>query len=166
MWDSSELEPQGFPVRYVCDICNLRDTEASYLYTHGDSDVISFHIYASWFLPPSCWPTLKLSEMFVTVIALKYALLVSQWSYRLLLKVITDSVLFEQRDKSLPFNSTHYMVLCPQNHDRIVTTDSVTSIHPTYIKNNISCEWSTSSNTSHSTRKRKTSRNKLVANSI
>ena len=159
MWDSSELEPQGFPVRYVCDICNLRDTEASYLYTQGDSDVTSFHIYASWFLPPSC--TLKLSEMFVTVIALKYALLVSQWSYRLLLKLITDSLLFEQRDKSL-----HYIVLCPQNHDRIVTTDSVKSIHPTYIKNNISCESSTSSNTSHSTRKRKTNRNKLVANSI
>jgi len=23
-------------------------------YTEGDSDVISFHIYASWFSPPSC----------------------------------------------------------------------------------------------------------------
>jgi len=23
-------------------------------YTQGDSDVISFHIYASWFSPPSC----------------------------------------------------------------------------------------------------------------
>ena len=24
------------------------------VYTQGDSDVISFHIYASWFSPPSC----------------------------------------------------------------------------------------------------------------
>ena len=23
-------------------------------YTQGDSDIISFHIYASWFPPPSC----------------------------------------------------------------------------------------------------------------
>ena len=23
-------------------------------YTYGDSDVISFHIYASWLSPPSC----------------------------------------------------------------------------------------------------------------
>ena len=67
--------------------------------------------------------------MFVTVIALKYALLVSQWSYGHFLK-LTDSILFEQHDKSSPFNSTHYVVLYPQNGDRIVTIDSVTSFHP------------------------------------
>ena len=27
---------------------------AEHSYTYGDSDVISFCIYASWFLPPSC----------------------------------------------------------------------------------------------------------------
>ena len=58
--------------------------------------------------------------MFVTVIALKYALLVSQWSYGHFLKP-TDSVLFEQRDKSSTFNSTNFIVLYPQNGDRIVT---------------------------------------------
>jgi len=63
--------------------------------------------------------------MFVTVIALKYAFLVSQWFLKL-----ADSVLFELRDKSSPFNSTHYIVLYPQNGDRIVTIDSVTSLHP------------------------------------
>jgi len=48
-------------------------------YSLGESDVILFHICATWFLPPSCrW---KLWEMFVTVIALKYTLLVSLWSY-------------------------------------------------------------------------------------
>jgi len=42
------------------------------VYIEADSDVILFHIYASWFLQPSCrW---KLSEIFVTMIALKYAL--------------------------------------------------------------------------------------------
>jgi len=30
----------------------------------------------------------------------------------------------------LPFNSTHYIVLYPQNGDHIVTVDSVTSLHP------------------------------------
>jgi len=37
----------------------------------------------------------------------------------------TDSILFEQHDKSSPFNSTHHIVLYQQNGDRIVTTDSV-----------------------------------------
>jgi len=42
----------------------------------------------------------------------------------------TDSILFEQHDKSSPFNSTHHIVLYQQNGDRIVTTDSVvTSLH-------------------------------------
>jgi len=67
--------------------------------------------------------------MFVTVIALKYALLVSRGSYGHFLK-LTDSILFESRDKSAPFNSTHFIVLYPQNGDRIVTTDVVTSLHP------------------------------------
>ena len=41
---------------------------------------------------------------------------------------LTDSILFEEHDKSSPFNSTHYIVLYPQNGNRIVTTDSVTSL--------------------------------------
>jgi len=34
-------------------------------------------------------------------------------------------VLFESHDKSSPFISTHYVVLYPQNGDRMVTIDSV-----------------------------------------
>ena len=34
--------------------------------------------------------------------------------------------------KSEPLNSTHYAVLYPQNGDRIVTIDYVTSHHPMY----------------------------------
>ena len=45
---------------------------------------------------------------------------------------LTVSLLLEQLDKSWPFNSTHYFVLCPQNGDRIVATVSVTSLHPVY----------------------------------
>ena len=69
--------------------------------------------------------------MFVTVIALKYALLVSQWSYGHFL-ILTGSIVLEYHDESSPFNSTHYGVLYPQNGDRIVTTDSVTSLHAMY----------------------------------
>jgi len=32
----------------------------------------------------------------------------------------------------LPLNSTHYAMLYPQNGDRIVAIDSVTSLHPMY----------------------------------
>jgi len=46
-------------------------------------------------------------------VPLKYALLISHWSYR-------------------PFNSTHYIVLYLQNGDHIVTIDIVTSLHPVY----------------------------------
>ena len=42
-------------------------------------------------------------------------------------------LLFEMHDKSSPFNSTLYIVLYPQNGDRIVTIDSVTSLHPICI---------------------------------
>jgi len=66
--------------------------------------------------------------MFVTVIALKYALLVSQCSHGHFLKMM-----------QLYFNNTinlrhltHYIVLYTQNGDRIVTIDSVTSLHPMY----------------------------------
>ena len=71
--------------------------------------------------------------MFVTVIALKYALLVSHCSYGHFLK-LTDSVLFEYHDKSSPFNSTHYIVSCPQNGDRIVTIASVTLLFLTHTR--------------------------------
>ena len=33
-----------------------------------------------------------------------------------------------------PLNSTHYATLYPQNGDRIVATDSVTSFHPIHIR--------------------------------
>jgi len=46
----------------------------------------------------------------------------------------TDSILCEQLHKSSPFNSTHYAKLYPQNDDRIVTIDSVTSLHPMYTQ--------------------------------
>jgi len=55
--------------------------------------------------------------MSATVTALKYALLASQRSYGHYLK-LTDSTVFEQHDKSLPFNSTRYVVLYPQNGAR------------------------------------------------
>ena len=42
---------------------------------------------------------------------------------------LTGSVLFEKHDKSSPFNRTLYVVFYPQNGDRIVTIDSVTSLH-------------------------------------
>ena len=32
---------------------------------------------------------------------------------------LTDSILFEQHDKSSPLNPTHYILLYPQNSDRI-----------------------------------------------
>ena len=70
--------------------------------------------------------------MFATVTALKYALLVSQWSYGYFRK-LTDSILIEKRDKSSPFNSTYYVVLYPQNGDPIVTIDYVTLLHPVHI---------------------------------
>ena len=68
--------------------------------------------------------------MFVTVIALKYASFVSD-DIDIFLKIM-DSNLFEQHDKSSHFNSAHCVVLYPQNGDRIVTIDSVTSLHPMY----------------------------------
>ena len=39
-------------------------------------------------------------------------------------------MLFKYHRKSSPLNSTHYAVLYPQNDDRIVAIDSVTSFHP------------------------------------
>ena len=71
--------------------------------------------------------------MSVTATALKYALLlVSYWLYGHFLQ-LTGSFLFGEHDKSLPFNSTHYVVLYPQNGGRIVTIESVTSPRPMYI---------------------------------
>ena len=39
-------------------------------------------------------------------------------------------MLFKQHDKSSPLNSTDYAMLYPQNDDRIVAIDSVTSLRP------------------------------------
>jgi len=65
--------------------------------------------------------------MFVTVIRF-VGKSVIKWTFFKL----TDSILFELHDKSSPFNSTRYIVLYPQNGDRIVTIDSVYTIIPTY----------------------------------
>jgi len=75
--------------------------------------------------------------MFVTVIALKYALMVSPGSQGHFLK-LTDSILFDLHNKSSPFNSTHYIVLYPQNGHRVVTVDSATSLSP-YVYSSIRC---------------------------
>jgi len=69
--------------------------------------------------------------MSVTVVELRYALLASQGSYGHFFK-LTDSVFFEQHDKSSPFNSVHYIMLYPLNGYCIVTIDSVMSLHPMY----------------------------------
>jgi len=57
--------------------------------------------------------------MFVTVIAIKYALLASQRSHEHFLK-LTGSLLFELHYKSSPFISSHYIVSYTPNGDRIV----------------------------------------------
>jgi len=41
-------------------------------------------------------------------------------------------MLFKQHDKYSPLNSTHCAKLYPQNGDRVVAIDSVTSFHPVY----------------------------------
>ena len=41
--------------KYFATYCKTkRYSDEWTVYTYGDSDVILFHIYASWFLPPSC----------------------------------------------------------------------------------------------------------------
>jgi len=42
-------------------------------------------------------------------------------------------MLFKQHNKSSPLNSTHYVMLYPQNGDHIVPVDSVTSLHTMYF---------------------------------
>jgi len=69
--------------------------------------------------------------MFVSVIAFKYSLLVSQRSYKQFLNYLIQFYL-NNNNKSLPFNSAHYIVLYPQNGNRIVIIDSVTFLHPMY----------------------------------
>ena len=41
-------------------------------------------------------------------------------------------MLFKLQDKPSPPRYTHYAMLCPQNGDRIMAVDSVTSLHPMY----------------------------------
>jgi len=77
--------------------------------------------------------------MFVTVVALRYALFVSRWSCGHF-RNLTDSILFESPDKSTLFNSTHYIVLYPQNGDRIVTTDSMAPLHSVYKRTHCGTE--------------------------
>ena len=43
-------------------------------------------------------------------------------------------MLFKQHDKSSPLNSIHYAMLYPQNGDRIVAVDYVTSLYLMYNK--------------------------------
>ena len=69
--------------------------------------------------------------MFVTLIALKYALLVSQWSYGHFLK-LTDSVFLNNTINICHLTQRIVIVLYPQNGDRIVSIDSVTALQPMY----------------------------------
>jgi len=69
--------------------------------------------------------------MFSTVVSLKYALLASQWSYRHFHEQRIDCYL-NCRINLRPYSYTHYAMLYPQNGDRIVDIDSVTSLHPMY----------------------------------
>jgi len=43
-------------------------------------------------------------------------------------------MLFKSHDTSSPLNSTHYAKLYPQNGDRVVAIDSVTSLHRMYFR--------------------------------
>ena len=45
---------------------------------------------------------------------------------------VTGQILFERDGKSSPTNYTHYTKLYPQNGERIVTIDAVTSFHRMY----------------------------------
>jgi len=45
-----------------------------------------------------------------------------------------DRMLFKQHDKSSPLNFTHYAKLYPQNGERIVTIDSLTSFYPMHTQ--------------------------------
>jgi len=72
--------------------------------------------------------------MFVTAIALNIRFVgkpVIVWTMGHFRK-LNDSIFVEKLDKSSPFNRTHYVVLYPQNGDRVVTIDAVTSLHPVY----------------------------------
>jgi len=53
------VEGTARATRLITSVFDFRDDHArkpqlSNAYTQGDADVISFHIYASWFSPPSC----------------------------------------------------------------------------------------------------------------
>ena len=50
-------------------------------------------------------------------------------------------MLFKWHNKTSPLNSTHYAKLYPQNGDRIVAINSVTSFHPVYRPNVPSVLW-------------------------
>jgi len=69
--------------------------------------------------------------MFVTVIALRYALLVSRWSYGRFIKLIEFYL-------NNPINLRHlierFMSCYLQNGDRVVTIDYVTSLYPMYYR--------------------------------
>ena len=41
-------------------------------------------------------------------------------------------MLFKEHHEASLYNCTHYAMLYPQNGDRIVAVDSVTSLHPAY----------------------------------
>ena len=46
--------------------------------------------------------------------------------------MIKESYYYYYYHKSSLLNSTHYAMLYPQNGDRIMAIDSVTSLHPLY----------------------------------
>jgi len=95
------------------EITDTLKHDASYVYTWGDSDVILFHISASWFLPPSCRQ--KLREMFVTAIALKYTSLVNQWSRGHFLKLnrfyLNNTIILRHLTERIMSCYTHKMAI-------------------------------------------------------
>jgi len=68
--------------------------------------------------------------MSVTVIAFKYALLVSQWSYEHFKNYPIQ--LYLNNTINLRHNTAQYIVLYPQDGDRIAIIDSVTSLYLMY----------------------------------
>ena len=73
----------------------------------------------------------KLLEMFATVMLLKYA----QTSDHTDIFIKNGSEFYSNNTINLRFLTPHiYAMLYPQNGDRIVAIDSVTSLHRTYAK--------------------------------
>jgi len=69
-------------------------------------------------------------NVFVTVISRKYVLLASYSDHTDIFIKQRIECCFSNTTHLRPHNSTHCAMLYPQNGDRIVAIDSVTSLHP------------------------------------